>query len=92
LISPVVYVAELTGLQPNSDSKVSCPFHHDEHPSLHLYENDWYCFGCRRGGSIVDFASALWSLHSRGQEALEIRERLIERFSTLQIAETSASH
>jgi hypothetical protein len=91
LITPAAFAYELTGLQPNSDSKVPCPFHHDEHPSLHLYESDWYCFGCRRGGSIVDFASALWGLHSRGQQALEIRERLIERFSERQIAETAAS-
>jgi len=90
-IPPVVFVYELTGLQSNSDGKVSCPFHHDEHPSLHLYESDWYCFGCRRGGSIVDFVSALWGLHSRGQEALEIRERLIARFRDVQIAETAAS-
>jgi len=90
-IPPVVFVYELTGLQPNSDSKVPCPFHHDEHPSLHVYESDWYCFGCRRGGSLVDFASALWGLHSRGQEALEIRERLIARFGYVQIAETAVS-
>lgn len=85
-IAPVVYVAELTGLQPNSEGKVPCPFHHDEHPSLHLYESDWYCFGCRRGGSIIDFAGALWNLHTRGQQALEIRQRLIARFSYLEIA------
>jgi hypothetical protein len=88
---PVVFVYELTGLQPNSDSKVSCPFHDDEHPSLHLYESDWYCFGCRRGGSLVDFAGALWGLHSRGEQALEIRERLVARFRYVLIAETAAS-
>jgi CHC2 zinc finger/RepB DNA-primase from phage plasmid len=80
-IPPVLFVHELTGLQPNSEGKVRCPFHDDVHPSMHLYESDWYCFGCRRGGSIVDFVSALWGLHSRGQQALEIRERLIARFS-----------
>lgn len=84
-IAPVVYVAELTGLHPNTDGKVPCPFHHDEHPSLHLYDRDWYCFGCRRGGSIIDFAGALWNLHTRGQQALEIRQRLIARFSYLEI-------
>jgi hypothetical protein len=30
----------------------SCPFHPDEHPSLHVDEAGcrWFCFGCRRGG------------------------------------------
>jgi hypothetical protein len=83
LISPLDYIAELTGIHPNSEGKVQCPFHPDEHPSLHLYENDWYCFGCRRGGSLVDFAGFLWNLQTRGQEALAMRERLIARFGEL---------
>jgi hypothetical protein len=85
-IAPVIYVAELAGLHPDAEGKVSCPFHHEEHPSLHLYPDDWYCFGCRRGGSIVDFAGFLWNLHTRGGEVIEIRERLIERFSELRVA------
>lgn len=67
-----------------------CPFHEDEHPSLQLYPEDWYCFGCRRGGSVVDFAGYLWNLHTRGSEVIEIRERLIECLPTF--AQPALSH
>lgn len=31
-----------------------CPFHDDQHPSLHVDAEGcrWYCFGCERGGGI----------------------------------------
>ena len=38
----------------DDDVYYRCPFHPDEHPSLHvdLPGCRWYCFGCRRGGGI----------------------------------------
>jgi hypothetical protein len=34
-----------------------CPFHDDEVASFSVNEAEkyWYCFGCQRGGSIIDF-------------------------------------
>jgi len=34
------------------DGYYHCPFHPDEHPSLHIDVEGcrWFCFGCRRGG------------------------------------------
>ena len=34
-----------------------CPFHQDEVASFSINEEEqyWYCFGCGRGGSIIDF-------------------------------------
>lgn len=34
-----------------------CPFHGDMDASLKVYEGDkgWHCFGCGRGGSVIDF-------------------------------------
>jgi len=80
-ISPRVYVPALVGAQLNADHKVSCPLglHRDETPSLHAYPDPaagWYCFGCRRGGSIYNLAGALWRLECRGREFIEIRNRL----------------
>ncbi len=75
-ISPTVYVQALTGLAPGRDRKVSCPLHADEDPSLHVYETPargWYCFGCRRGGSIYDLAALLWDRDPRGPEFLALR-------------------
>jgi DNA primase len=36
--------------------KIRCPFHEDNTPSLHVYENDsWHCFSCKRGGDVISF-------------------------------------
>lgn len=82
-ISPAIYVAELTGRPVGRDAKVSCPFHTDRTPSLHAYptaEQGWFCFGCRRGGSIYDLAAELWGLETRGEDFATLRSRLRKRF------------
>ncbi len=74
------YVHQLTGLEPTRNGKVNCPFHHpDDTPSLQLYDDGtFYCFGCRTGGSIYDFASRLWRLQTKGRAFLELRTRLAD--------------
>ena len=37
-----------------------CPFHGDKDPSMKIYNgknghSGWHCFGCGRGGSVIDF-------------------------------------
>lgn len=34
-----------------------CPFHGEKNPSLKIYPatGGWHCFGCGRGGSVIDF-------------------------------------
>ena len=34
-----------------------CPFHGEKEPSLKVYPKTggWHCFGCGRGGSVIDF-------------------------------------
>ena len=71
------YVARLTGREPNREGKIACPFHDDRTPSLQCYpDGTWCCFGCRRGGTIFDFAGALWGLETKGHEFLQLRARL----------------
>ena len=80
-IDPDVYVAALTGQQPNRDRKVSCPFHRDRTPSLHAYEapeDGWFCFGCRRGRDVYDLGGGVMGLATRGRGFLELRGRLYE--------------
>ena len=80
-IAPVVYVEALTGQRVPRSRKVSCPFHEDATPSLHVYETPeggWFCFSCRRGTSVYDLAGPLWNLRTRGVEFLELRRRLHE--------------
>lgn len=78
-IEPAVYVKALTGRELGRDRKVNCPLHRDRTPSLHVYEtadDGWYCFGCRRGGSVYDLGGALLGLSTRGREFNELRRRL----------------
>lgn len=41
----------------NSQSKILCPFHTENTPSFTINTalNLWYCFGCGKGGSVIDF-------------------------------------
>lgn len=89
-IEPARYVSVLTGQPVGRTRKIRCPLHDDRTPSLHVYQHPddgWYCFGCRRGGSIFDLAAELWlpgpssGLRLRGSRFLEIRQRLLAVFS-----------
>ena len=75
----MIYVAVLTGQEVPKHRKVSCPLHPDRTPSLHAYETaeeGWFCFGCRRGGSVYDLGAALFGLSASGREFHEVRRRL----------------
>lgn len=53
------------GFTPSRSGFVPCPFHHgDRSPSLKVYPGNrgWYCFGCHRGGSVIDFPALLFGL------------------------------
>jgi CHC2 zinc finger len=72
------YVPALTGRELGRNLKMNCPFHDDRTPSLHCYPGDrgWKCFGCGRGGSIIDLGAELYDLQPRGAGFHEIRRRL----------------
>lgn len=50
-------VARQYGLTPNRAGFIKCPFHTEHTASLKLYPGGrgWHCFGCGRGGSVIDF-------------------------------------
>lgn len=83
------YVRALAGLVPNRAGKVLCPFHDETDPSLQLYpDGSFYCYGRhneerarRKGGTIFDFAGALWSIGTREGDFLELRRRLAATFA-----------
>jgi len=78
------YARVLSSREPNREGKIRCPFHEDANPSLQLYpDGGFYCFGsgCRRGGSIFDFAGHVWGIDPRGTAFLELRERLAIAFA-----------
>lgn len=48
-----------------------CPFHNERHPSFHIYphNNSFYCYGCNKGGNVINFVRELQGLSFR--EAVE---------------------
>ena len=56
---PVRAAAERFGLEVNDAGMVRCPFHDDHTPSMKLYDDHFYCFGCGRHGDVVDLTAEL---------------------------------
>ena len=56
---PVRAAAERFGLEVNYAGMVRCPFHDDHTPSMKLYDDHFYCFGCGRHGDVVDLTAEL---------------------------------
>lgn len=82
-IPAATYVQILTGAQPNAAGKLLCPFHAEQTPSLQLYpDNTWFCFGCRQGGSIYDFAATCWRLPTKGVAFGLLHRRLVRVFDS----------
>ena len=51
-------VLDRYGYDVNRAGFMRCPFHSGDHTaSLKIYQGDrgWHCFGCQKGGSVIDF-------------------------------------
>ena len=46
---------DFVSLPLTDDNKVSCPFHEDPTPSLQIYPDHFYCFGCHERGDRIDW-------------------------------------
>lgn len=40
----------------------SCIFHEDRNPSMKLYDDHFYCFGCTEHGDVVKLTARLFGL------------------------------
>jgi len=54
--------ADFIGLKVNKQGFAVCPFHGDNDASLKIYKGGrgWCCFGCHKGGDVINFASAYY--------------------------------
>lgn len=54
-------VAAHYGFYPNRNGYICCPFHNEKTGSLKIYDghDGWHCFGCHKGGSVIDFVREL---------------------------------
>jgi hypothetical protein len=55
-------VAKFYGLQMNRSGMACCPFHEDGTPSLKIYDDHFYCFGCGETGDCTGFTAKLFGL------------------------------
>jgi hypothetical protein len=58
------------GMRRIGEKRVArCPLpdHEDRTPSFTVYPGDdgWYCYGCHRGGDVVDLARIAWGYNER---------------------------
>lgn len=62
-------IAQFVELQPSGQRFIGlCPFHPDASTlSLTIYPdtNSWYCFGCSRGGDVLNFLTE-WGMSFKG--------------------------
>lgn len=60
-------VAERYGFPVGRGGFIRCPFHTERTGSLKVYDGGrgWHCFGCGKGGSIIDFVMGLFDINFR---------------------------
>ena len=75
---PILQVAERLGIQVIRGKTALCFSGHDTKPSLGfmLKKNSWHCFGCLKGGSVIDLVMGVLSL-----DFTEAAQWLSEQFS-----------
>lgn len=56
--------ADFVGLKVNRSGFTVCPFHADKDASLRIYKGNrgWCCFGCHKGGDVINLASLYYGL------------------------------
>ncbi len=59
---PMQYVAKFYGIHINHSGVACCPFHNDKTPSMKIYDDHFYCFGCHENGDGTGFVAKLFGL------------------------------
>ncbi len=67
--------AERYGLHVSRSGMVQCLFHNDATPSMKLYDDHYYCFGCQATGDVIHLTAKLF-----GVPDAEAANRLAEDF------------
>lgn len=73
------------GLNMNHSNMIRCIFHPDLNPSMKLYDDHYYCFGCHECGDVIDFTAKLFDL-----SPLKAAEKLATDFGIVPPPEGSA--
>lgn len=54
--------AAFYGINTDRSGKIRCLFHSDHNPSMKLYDDHFYCFGCHKCGDVITFTAQLFDL------------------------------
>ena len=54
--------ADFYGLRVSRSRMTCCLFHPDRHPSMKLYDDHFYCFGCHKHGDVITLTARLFDL------------------------------
>lgn len=67
-------IADYYGLSVHNDM-VSCLFHDERTPSMKMYDDHFYCFGCGKHGDVTDMVGELFGLSPK-----EAAEKIAQDF------------
>ena len=70
--------ADFYGLRVSRSRMTCCLFHPDRHPSMKLYDDHFYCFGCHKHGDVITLTARLFDL-----SPFRAAEKLAADFSIL---------
>lgn len=59
---PMQDIAKFYGLQISRSGMACCPFHDDKTPSMKIYFDHFYCFGCGESGDGTAFVAKLFHI------------------------------
>ena len=71
----LVDVARNYNIPVSRGQMILCPFHQEHTPSLKLYDDHFYCFGCHATGDVITLTAGLLDL-----DAYEAAKKLAEDF------------
>ncbi|MEK6879643.1 MAG: CHC2 zinc finger domain-containing protein [Nanoarchaeota archaeon] len=49
-------------IKVNRMNKALCLFHQDKNPSMHIYDDHFYCFSCGERGDIITFLTKFYNI------------------------------
>ena len=68
--------ARYYGINTKGNVMCRCLFHDDSHPSMKLYQDHYYCFGCGAHGDVIDLVGKIHHL-----TAMQAAEKLVRDFA-----------
>lgn len=88
---PMRDLLEHYGFEINRAGFINCPFHTEDTPSMKVYENSCYCFGCGAGGDVISFTAKLFNLRN-SQAALKINSDFCLNLSSQTVPNTNSPY